>query len=144
MNKMVSTQASYFLVVTLLVKMSLQSIPKKRLQGCHFHVSKSVLCLNLFLSFLCLLLLNLTTVSALMNAGEDCWYECGRKEGPCSWCGTEGLCCRKGWTGNGCSGNIGGDDMPRCVKEEVAGKFNLLSQKILFLWKFWFPEIRLS
>jgi len=59
-------------------------------------------------------------VTTLMNTGEDCWHECGSKEGPCSWCGTEGLCCRKGWTGNGCSGNMGGDDMHMCVKEEVA------------------------
>merc|ERR1712066_476384 len=35
-----------------------------------------------------------------MNLGKDCWYACGKKEGRCNWCGTPGLCCRIGWTGN--------------------------------------------
>ena len=33
----------------------------------------------------------------LKNLGQECWTGggCGRS-GPCDWCGTEGLCCRKG------------------------------------------------
>ena len=46
----------------------------------------------------------------LLNAGKDCWGGCGRRQGPCDWCGS-GLCCRKGWwdTRNGCDGSIGED-----------------------------------
>ena len=33
----------------------------------------------------------------LKNLGKECMTGggCGR-DGPCTWCGTEGLCCRKG------------------------------------------------
>ena len=41
------------------------------------------------------------------NIGVDCWNGCSSKEGRCAWCGTEGMCCRLGWTGNGCDGNMG-------------------------------------
>ena len=68
-------------------------------------------------------LIILLTISALKNTGKSCWVECGAKEGPCYWCGTEGLCCRKGRTGNGCSGIMGVDGMHVCVREEVVGKF---------------------
>merc|ERR1712117_18557 len=54
----------------------------------------------------------------LMNVGEDCWSECDERDGPCSWCGTSGLCCREGWTGNGCHGQIGGESMHMCTCEE--------------------------
>ena len=69
------------------------------------------------------ILIILLTISALKNAGKKCWVNCGEKEGPCSWCGTEGLCCRKGWTGNGCSGIMDIDVGHVCVREEVVGKF---------------------
>ena len=28
---------------------------------------------------------------------KNCWRPCGKKGGKCSWCGTNGFCCRKGW-----------------------------------------------
>lgn len=39
---------------------------------------------------------NNEAASGLPNAGQDCWYKCGRKGGYCAWCGT-GACCRKDW-----------------------------------------------
>ena len=59
--------------------------------------------------------------SVLKNTGKDCWDECSQKDGPCTWCGTEGLCCRKGYTGNGCNGQMGGDSMHMCVTKESEG-----------------------
>ena len=43
------------------------------------------------------------------NYGMDCWqgYACGGTQGPCAWCGPDGYCCKKGWTGNGCDGTMG-------------------------------------
>ena len=29
------------------------------------------------------------------NYGDECWSQCSKVEGRCSFCGTEGLCCRK-------------------------------------------------
>ena len=36
------------------------------------------------------------SLGKLKNLGKECWTAggCGR-DGPCAWCGTEGLCCRK-------------------------------------------------
>jgi len=51
--------------------------------------------------------------------GEDCWYECGKKQGPCAWCGSEGWCCtqKSGWTdtSNGCDGTFGGVSKHECA-----------------------------
>jgi len=55
------------------------------------------------------------SLGALKNAGENCWNPCGGRGGTCSWCGTEGSCCRKGWGGTGCDGQIGGGDYHACV-----------------------------
>ena len=57
------------------------------------------------------------SLDAYKNLGKNCWGACGRKDGFCSWCGTEGLCCRKGWTGNGCDGKMGGNGHA-CVKRQ--------------------------
>lgn len=53
----------------------------------------------------------------LENMGETCWYPCDKKEGACGFCGLDGVCCRKGYTGNGCDGKIGGDDDHRCASK---------------------------
>ena len=50
---------------------------------------------------------NTDTSSGVQNEGIDCWNGCGRKQGACAWCGDDGMCCRIGWTGNGCDGNMG-------------------------------------
>ena len=47
---------------------------------------------------------------SLENMGEICWDPCDEKQGACEFCGLDGVCCRKGYTGNGCDGEIGGDD----------------------------------
>jgi len=50
-----------------------------------------------------------------------------KKQGPCSWCGKEGLCCTKksSWhdTSNGCDGTFGGLTMHEC---------SLKTSKIIF------------
>jgi len=48
------------------------------------------------------------------NDGYDCYPECGSKQGPCAWCGSKGMCCKIGWIGNGCNGNIGGLSHHEC------------------------------
>ena len=51
----------------------------------------------------------------LVNAGQDCLTSCNGIQGKCSWCGSDGYCCRKGWTpGNGCDGSFGGNDKHAC------------------------------
>ena len=49
------------------------------------------------------------------HVGEDCFTYCNEQSGHCSWCGTEGVCCRKYYTGDGCDGLIGGEDKHLCV-----------------------------
>ena len=52
----------------------------------------------------------------LVNAGQDCLTSCNGTQGKCSWCGSDGYCCRKAWPcGNGCDGSFGGDDFHACV-----------------------------
>lgn len=51
------------------------------------------------------------------NLGEDCWGGCSRREGLCGWCGYDGHCCRKGRTGDGCDGQMGGANDHICVKK---------------------------
>ena len=41
-----------------------------------------------------------TTAAQLDNQLEDCWNECGRQGGECSFCGSGGACCRQGWGGD--------------------------------------------
>ena len=59
-------------------------------------------------------------VDGVDNFGLDCWSRCGSKQGPCAWCGNNGICCtqKPGWnnTDNGCNGNIGGFTKHECVK----------------------------
>ena len=63
------------------------------------------------------------SVIRLKNVGKNCWRSCGKKQGPCAWCGTQGMCCRIGWKkGNGCDGEMGTTaGYHSCVK----GKGNL-------------------
>ena len=50
----------------------------------------------------------------LENGGKSCLKNCS-KEGKCDWCGSDGWCCQKGLTGNGCDGSIGGSNRLECV-----------------------------
>ena len=65
----------------------------------------------------------------LTNVGEDCWWHCWGKQGHCSWCGTEGMCCtmKDGWTdtSNGCDGTFGGYERHECSARP--GKFLLFN-----------------
>jgi hypothetical protein len=62
----------------------------------------------------------------LLNQGKGCWSGCRRKQGPCTWCGSEGSCCRLGWRDkrNGCDGSFG---IPRkghvCVSNAACSSF---------------------
>ena len=53
------------------------------------------------------------TIDGLRNAGKECWWECNRTAGPCSWCGT-GLCCSNRKIENGCDGTFGGGSNHQC------------------------------
>ena len=57
-------------------------------------------------------------ISELQNVGMDCWYHCNSQQGPCSWCGSKGMCCTRkpGYTymSNGCDGTIGGLTRHEC------------------------------
>ena len=56
----------------------------------------------------------------LENDDQECFGHCNG-QGKCSWCGSEGYCCRKGWTpGNGCDGSFGGNDQHVCVLKETS------------------------
>ena len=64
----------------------------------------------------------------LMNANTNCWYNCGGKQGKCSWCGSDGWCCRKNgnvWPpnlqSNGCDGTFGGLYQHSCVLKPCSG-----------------------
>ena len=52
------------------------------------------------------------------NSEKDCNHPCGGTDelnGQCAWCGDQGYCCRKGYTGNGCDGQMGWDKHHSCV-----------------------------
>ena len=51
----------------------------------------------------------------LANIGEECKSQYGCEEGPCASCGSEGLCCKKGSSGSGCSGLVGGTTRHECT-----------------------------
>ena len=55
----------------------------------------------------------------LENAGQDCWNHCYGEQGPCSWCGSNGMCCttKSEWTDttNGCDGTFGGSAFHACT-----------------------------
>ena len=51
----------------------------------------------------------------LKNEGKNCWPHCCKKDGPCQWCGSEGMCCKIGVNKNGCNGIIGGEREHRCA-----------------------------
>ena len=59
----------------------------------------------------------------LKNTGNDCWNKCNDKQGPCSWCGSDGMCCTRklSWTdkSNGCDGTIGGVTKHECVLRDI-------------------------
>ena len=55
----------------------------------------------------------------LANDGEECWENCKYKQGPCKWCGREGMCCSQAsWYKpfkNGCDGTFGSETRFECV-----------------------------
>ena len=61
------------------------------------------------------------------NLGKQCWSRCGAKQGRCSYCGIEGLCCRKRWTGNGCNGQMGGGSHHICVEKATTTTMESIS-----------------
>ncbi|CAD7960345.1 unnamed protein product, partial [Amoebophrya sp. A25] len=64
---------------------------------------------------------NIFGTITLLNPGDDCWIDCGKKDGPCASCGSRGMCCRKGFAHNGCDGATGGDDYHTCVQAYEPG-----------------------
>ena len=62
-----------------------------------------------------MLMLKLMSLPGVQNEGAGCWSGCGSQQGPCAWCGPNGMCCRKGYNGDGCDGTVGGDTGHQCV-----------------------------
>lgn len=62
-------------------------------------------------------ILNFLINGPLRNPGEKCWYSCGQRQGPCSFCGG-GICCRKHWWdySGGCNGYKGCYGYHCCVR----------------------------
>ena len=52
-----------------------------------------------------------------MNIGEECKAQFGCENGHCPSCGRDGLCCKKGVTGCGCSGRVGGETRYECTRD---------------------------
>ena len=46
----------------------------------------------------------------ITRAGTECWDICGKRGGPCSWCGPTGFCCRRGWDTHVCGPGVRGQD----------------------------------
>ena len=66
----------------------------------------------------------------LEHAGEDCYAGCNQRDGKCNWCGADGWCCRKGWVGNGCDGELGGDNRHECTFKPGTVKLRVLTRLI--------------
>ena len=49
------------------------------------------------------------------NYGKDCWNECNKTLGLCSWCGPEGWCCSKDFEHYGCDGSFEVENNHACV-----------------------------
>ena len=54
-------------------------------------------------------------VATLENENKDCWRNCNFQQGPCNWCGLNGMCCKQGVIGNGCDGTFGGENAHACA-----------------------------
>ena len=63
-------------------------------------------------------LLEILDAELLENQGEMCFNHCDQKNGPCKWCGKDGMCCRQGFIGNGCDGKIGGKSYHVCINRK--------------------------
>ena len=54
----------------------------------------------------------------IKNLGQECWGNCSKEQGPCTWCGAGGYCCTKkpSWndTSKGCDGTFGGQTRHEC------------------------------
>ena len=62
----------------------------------------------------------------LENDGKACWSECNQQEGRCNWCGTEGWCCKKNSSGNGCNGLFGGESNHQCKSKLGMMRYKLV------------------
>ena len=98
-----------------------------------------------FLLSLCILLQTGKKNEGVRHNGEDCWYACTNmnmaNEGRCGYCGTGGMCCKKGSRKNGCDGSFGGNSRHECVPFTGAGNFlcvykHRFPQAILYLFVF--------
>merc|ERR1712168_149698 len=88
-----------------------------------FHLPSAMRFSNSFVIFLMFSLVAERVSSSsyqpdVQNQGKDCWWVCGQESGPCeSFCGTDGLCCRRGnnWIEKGCTGQIGEYNYHTCT-----------------------------
>ena len=61
-----------------------------------------------------------------MNIGKECKTQFGCKDGKCSSCGRDGVCCRKDVTGCGCSGRVGGEARHECTRDAGMSIYSIL------------------
>ena len=50
----------------------------------------------------------------LRHLNADCWSKCNKQNGPCAWCGTKGMCCRRGWEWRVNGGFASDRELTRC------------------------------
>ena len=70
----------------------------------------------------------------LENSGENCWTACHENPGKCDWCGTEGLCCRKGFKVNECDGLAGVESEHQCILKGNTFKSNVSNMQ--YVWEY--------
>ena len=76
-----------------------------------------------------------TIVPEILHQGDACFDNC-QFEGKCSYCGNDGLCCRKGdqFKFNGCDGISGGKDRHKCVPASKNINLKIIDMKVGLQW----------
>ena len=75
----------------------------------------------------------------LANERKECMKKCEYKQGPCLWCGIEGMCCsqNKSLNGanNGCDATFGGETRHECALNPgiLTGAQSILHQLIILI-----------
>ena len=78
---------------------------------------------------------NRLVLAEIENEGQDCWEDCNKIQGKCSWCGSMGYCCTKAKDyekSNGCDGTFGGDEIHVCALPP--GNYSIYSYMFSFMF----------
>lgn len=92
------------------------------------------------------LLKSIYLLANITNTGKSCWGHCNSKQGACSWCGSEGMCCtqKTGWNdmSKGCDGTFGGLSRHECVRKP--SKISINVYKLIFIQSKTFQKVTYS